>query len=170
MFNGRVKSVDLRVTVTIALPPLLPAARRFSSGPRLGEVSVVYGAQDRSRDRLAVPRTTSSWAVSNAADLPSIQYDHPAFFSEKRPPASVTTLVAHLTLVTILAKYVQLDFFRHVDVGHGDDADRWSTNGSCSTNPVLAGDRVVSSDGRPFVGQRFGADVVVPEPLHQRRR
>ncbi|AMC71755.1 (3R)-hydroxyacyl-ACP dehydratase subunit HadC [Mycobacterium tuberculosis] len=48
----------------------------------------------------------------------AVKCDHPAFFSEEAAAdLGYDALVAPLTFVTILAKYVQLDFFRHVDVG-----------------------------------------------------
>ncbi len=56
-----------------------------------------------------------------------------------------------LDLVTILAKYVQLDFFRHVDVGM-ETMQTFTTSGSCSTNLVLAGDSC-GLDGHPFGGR-----------------
>ena len=48
----------------------------------------------------------------------AIKCDHPAYFDEDAAAElGYDAIVAPVTFVSILAKYVQVDFFRHVDIG-----------------------------------------------------
>lgn len=96
----------------------------------------------------------------------AVKCDHPAFFSEEAAAdLGYDALVAPLTFVTILAKYVQLDFFRHVDVGMETMQIVQVDQRFVFHKPVLAGDKLWARMDIHSVDERFGADIVVTRNL-----
>ncbi len=75
--------------------------------------------------------------MSNAAVCPAVRVRPPAFFRGLAADLSYDALVAPLTFVTILAKYVQLDFFRRRR-GHGTMQSVRSIASFVFPKPVLA--------------------------------
>lgn len=96
----------------------------------------------------------------------AVKCDHPAFFSEEAAAdLGYDALVAPLTFVTILAKYVQLDFFRHVDMGMETMQIVQVDQRFVFHKPVLAGDKLWARMDIHSVDERFGADIVVTRNL-----
>ncbi|MBW0020036.1 MAG: (3R)-hydroxyacyl-ACP dehydratase subunit HadC [Mycobacterium sp.] len=92
----------------------------------------------------------------------AVKCDHPAFFNE-RDAAELghAAIVAPLTFVSILAKYVQVDFFQHVDVGMERMLIVQVDQRFVFFKPVLAGDKLWARMDIQSVDERFGADIVV---------
>ena len=92
----------------------------------------------------------------------AIKCDHPAYFDEfAAAELGYDAIVAPLTLVTIFAKYVQLDFFRHVDLGMEDLVIVQVEQRFVWYKPILAGDKLWARMEVDSVNERFGADIVV---------
>lgn len=92
----------------------------------------------------------------------AIKCDHPAYFSEEAASElGYDAIVAPLTFVSILAKYVQLDFFRNVDLGMETMQIVQVDQRFVFYKPVLAGDKLWARMEVHSVDERFGADIVV---------
>ncbi len=88
--------------------------------------------------------------------------DHPAYFDERKAAElGHDALVAPITLVSILAKYVQVDFFRHVDVGMEKLVLVQVDQRFVYVKPILVGDRLWARMDIRSVDERFGAEIVV---------
>ncbi|WP_264992992.1 FAS1-like dehydratase domain-containing protein, partial [Mycobacterium montefiorense] len=70
-------------------------------------------------------------------------------------------IIAPLTLVTIFAKHVQLDFFRHVDLGMESLVIVQVEQRFVFNRPILAGDKLWGRMDVVSVSERFGADIVL---------
>ena len=92
----------------------------------------------------------------------AVKCDHPAYFDEfAAAELGYDAIIAPLTLVTIFAKYVQLDFFRHVDLGMEDLVIVQVEQRFVWYKPILAGDKLWARMDVESVNDRFGADIVV---------
>ena len=92
----------------------------------------------------------------------AIKCDHPAYFDEDAAAKhGYDAIVAPLTFVSILAKYVQLDFFRNVDVGMETMQIVQVDQKFHFHRPIRAGDKLVGTMYVHSVEERFGADIVV---------
>lgn len=92
----------------------------------------------------------------------SIKADHPAFFDEDdAAELGYDNIVAPLTFPSILAKLVQLDFFRHVDIGMETLVIVQVDQRFVFRRPVTAGDKLWARMEIHSVDERFGADIVV---------
>ncbi len=88
--------------------------------------------------------------------------DHPAFFDESAAAElGHDAIVAPLTYVSIFAKYVQLDFFRHVDLGMENLLMVQVDQSFKFYRPIFAGDKLWGRMEVHSVQERFGADIVV---------
>ncbi|SOJ53374.1 hypothetical protein MSIMFB_00877 [Mycobacterium simulans] len=74
-------------------------------------------------------------------------------------------IVAPMTFVTILAKLVQSDFFRNVDVGMETMQIVQVDQRFVFYKPVLAGDKLWARMDIHSVDERFGADIVVTKNI-----
>ncbi|GFG63274.1 UPF0336 protein [Mycobacterium kubicae] len=96
----------------------------------------------------------------------SIKCDHPAFYEEDAAAElGYDAIVAPMTFVTILAKLVQLDFFRNVDVGMETMQIVQVDQRFLFHKPVLAGDKLWARMDIHSVTERFGADIVVTKNI-----
>ena len=96
----------------------------------------------------------------------SIKCDHPAFFDEDAAAElGHDAIVAPITFVSILAKYVQVDFFRHVDIGMERMLIVQVDQRFVFHKPVLAGDKLWARMDIHSVDERFGADIVVTKNI-----
>ncbi|OOK67129.1 metal-binding domain of MaoC dehydratase family protein [Mycobacterium kansasii] len=92
----------------------------------------------------------------------AIKCDHPAYFEEDAAAElGYDAIVAPMTFVTILAKLVQLDFFRNVDIGMETMQIVQVDQRFVFYKPVLAGDKLWARMDIHSVDERFGADIVV---------
>ena len=92
----------------------------------------------------------------------SIKCDDPAFFDEDAAAAlGYDAIIAPITFVSILAKYVQVDFFQHVDIGMERMLIVQVDQRFVFHKPVLAGDKLWARMDVRSVDERFGADIVV---------
>ncbi|EUA15291.1 metal-binding domain of MaoC dehydratase family protein [Mycobacterium kansasii 732] len=92
----------------------------------------------------------------------AIKCDHPAYFEEDAAAElGYGAIVAPMTFVTILAKLVQLDFFRSVDIGMETMQIVQVDQRFVFYKPVLAGDKLWARMDIHSVDERFGADIVV---------
>ena len=92
----------------------------------------------------------------------AIKCDHPAYFDEDAAAElGYDAIVAPMTFVTIFAKYVQLDFFRNVDIGMETLVIVQVDQRFVFFKPVLAGDKLWARMDIHSVNERFGADIVV---------
>lgn len=92
--------------------------------------------------------------------------DHPAFFDESAAAAlGYDAIIAPPTLVTIFAKYVQLDFFRHVDLGMESLVIVQVEQSFVFNRPILAGDKLWGRMDVVSVNERFGADIVLTKNI-----
>jgi acyl dehydratase len=92
----------------------------------------------------------------------AIKCDHPAYFDEDAAAElGYDAIVAPMTFVTIFAKYVQLDFFRNVDIGMETLVIVQVDQRFVFFKPVLAGDKLWARMDIRSVNERFGADIVV---------
>jgi acyl-CoA thioesterase FadM len=88
--------------------------------------------------------------------------DHPAFFDEGAAAAlGHDAIVAPITFVSILAKYVQIDFFQHVDIGMESLLIVQVDQRFEFFQPLLAGTKLWARMEIESVDERFGADIVV---------
>ncbi|MCV7103359.1 (3R)-hydroxyacyl-ACP dehydratase subunit HadC [Mycobacterium palustre] len=96
----------------------------------------------------------------------SIKNDHPAHYEEAAAAElGYDGIVAPMTFVTIFAKLVQLDFFRHVDVGMETMQIVQVDQRFLFHKPVLAGDKLWARMDIHSVDERFGADIVVTKNI-----
>ncbi|BBZ37470.1 (3R)-hydroxyacyl-ACP dehydratase subunit HadC [Mycobacterium conspicuum] len=92
----------------------------------------------------------------------AVKCDHPAFFDEAAASAlGHDAIVAPITFVSILAKYVQVDFFRHVDIGMENLVIVQVDQRFEYFKPIVAGDKLWARMEIESVDERFGADIVV---------
>ncbi len=92
--------------------------------------------------------------------------DHPAFFDESAAAKlGHDAIVAPLTYVSIFAKYVQLDFFRHVDLGMENLLMVQVDQSFKFYRPIFAGDKLWGRMEVHSVQERFGADIVVTKNI-----
>ena len=92
----------------------------------------------------------------------SIQCEHPAYFDEDAAAElGYDNIVAPLTFASILAKLVQTDFFRNVDVGMEAMQIVQVDQKFVFHKPIFAGDKLWASMYVQSVDERFGADIVV---------
>ena len=96
----------------------------------------------------------------------SIKNDHPAFFDEEAAAAlGYDGIIAPLTYVTIFAKHVQLDFFRHVDLGMESLVIVQVEQRFVFNRPIVAGDKLWGRMDVVSVNERFGADIVLTKNI-----
>jgi acyl dehydratase len=92
--------------------------------------------------------------------------DHPAFFDESAAAElGHDAIVAPLTYASIFAKYVQLDFFRHVDLGMENLLMVQVDQSFKFYRPIFAGDKLWGRMEVRSVQERFGADIVVTKNI-----
>ena len=92
----------------------------------------------------------------------AIKCDHPAYFDEDAAAElGYDAIVAPMTFVSILAKYVQLDFFRNVDIGMETMQIVQVDQKFVYHKPIQAGDKLYGTMHVHSVDERFGADIVV---------
>jgi acyl dehydratase len=96
----------------------------------------------------------------------SIKCDDPAYFEEDAAAElGHGAIIAPITFVSILAKYVQTDFFRHVDIGMESLVIVQVDQRFVFFKPVLAGDKLWARMDIHSVDERFGADIVVTKNI-----
>ena len=96
----------------------------------------------------------------------AIKNDHPAYFEEDAAAElGYDAIVAPMTFVSILAKLVQLDFFRNVDIGMETMVIVQVDQRFVFYKPVLAGDKLWARMDIHSVDERFGADIVVTKNI-----
>jgi acyl-CoA thioesterase FadM len=92
----------------------------------------------------------------------AIKCDHPAYFHEDAAAElGYDAIVAPVTFVSIFAKYVQVDFFRHVDIGMETLLIVQVDQRFIFHKPLVAGDKLWARMDIHSVDERFGADIVV---------
>jgi acyl dehydratase len=92
----------------------------------------------------------------------AIKCEDPACFDEDAATKlGYGNIVAPLTFASILAKLVQTDFFRNVDVGMETMQIVQVDQRFLFYKPVLAGDKLWARMDIHSVDERFGADIVV---------
>ena len=92
----------------------------------------------------------------------AIKCDNPAYFEEEAAAElGHDAIIAPLTFVSIFAKYVQLDFFRNVDIGMETMQIVQVDQRFVFYKPILAGDKLWARMDIHSVDERFGADIVV---------
>lgn len=96
----------------------------------------------------------------------AIKCDHPAHYDEAAAAElGYDAIIAPPTLVTIFAKYVQLDFFRHVDLGMENLVIVQVEQRFVFYRPIKAGDKLWGRMDIESVVERFGADIVVTKNI-----
>jgi acyl dehydratase len=92
----------------------------------------------------------------------AIKCDDPACFDEAAAAElGYPTIIAPLTFVSILAKLVQDDFFRNVDVGMETMQIVQVDQQFIYHKPMFVGDKIFGRMEVESVNERFGADIVV---------
>lgn len=92
----------------------------------------------------------------------SIKADDKAFHDEAgAAELGYDRIVAPLTFVTILAKLIQDDFFRNVDVGFETMQIVQVNQKFVYHEPIYVGDKLYGSLRIESVNERFGADIVM---------
>jgi acyl dehydratase len=92
----------------------------------------------------------------------AIKCDDPACFDEAAAAElGYKTIVAPLTFVSILAKLIQDDFFRNVDVGMETMQIVQVDQKFVYHKPMFIGDKLFGRMNVESVDERFGADIVV---------
>ncbi|OJZ69800.1 3-hydroxyacyl-ACP dehydratase [Mycobacterium paraffinicum] len=92
----------------------------------------------------------------------SVKDRHPAHYSEDAAAElGHDAILAPLTFATIFAKLVQLDFFRHVDIGMETLVIVQVDQRFVFSRPIKAGDKLWARMDIHSVDERFGADIVV---------
>ncbi len=87
---------------------------------------------------------------------------HPAHYNEDAAAElGHDAILAPLTFTTIFAKLVQLDFFRHVDIGMETLVIVQVDQRFVFHKPLKAGDKLWARMEVDSVAERFGADIVV---------
>jgi meromycolic acid (3R)-3-hydroxyacyl-[acyl-carrier protein] dehydratase HadC len=96
----------------------------------------------------------------------SIQCEDPACYDEgAAAELGYDSIVAPMTFVSILAKLVQTDFFRNVDIGMETLLIVQVDQRFVFFKPLLAGDRLWARMDIHSVDERFGADIVVTKNI-----
>ncbi|MGH3553649.1 MAG: (3R)-hydroxyacyl-ACP dehydratase subunit HadC [Mycobacterium sp.] len=96
----------------------------------------------------------------------AVQAEDPASYHEEAAAElGYDNIVAPLTFVSILAKLVQNDFFRNVDVGLEAMQIVQVDQKFFFHKPVLAGDKLHARMDIHSVTERFGADIVVTKNI-----
>nr|WP_128619040.1 (3R)-hydroxyacyl-ACP dehydratase subunit HadC [Mycobacterium lepraemurium] len=96
----------------------------------------------------------------------SVKNRHPAHFSEDAAAElGHDAIIAPLTFTTIFAKLVQLDFFRHVDIGMETLVIVQVDQRFVFSKPIKAGDKLWARMDIVSVDERFGADIVVTKNI-----
>ncbi|MBV9487241.1 MAG: (3R)-hydroxyacyl-ACP dehydratase subunit HadC [Frankiaceae bacterium] len=96
----------------------------------------------------------------------SVKNDHPAYFHEDAAAElGHDAILAPLTFATIFAKLVQLDFFRHVDIGMETLVIVQVDQRFVFHKPIKAGERLWARMDIVSVDERFGADIVVTKNI-----
>lgn len=96
----------------------------------------------------------------------SVKNRHPAHFSEDAAAElGHDAIIAPLTFATIFAKLVQLDFFRHVDIGMETLVIVQVDQRFVFSKPIKAGDKLWARMDIVSVDERFGADIVVTKNI-----
>ena len=96
----------------------------------------------------------------------SIKNGHPAHFEEDAAAElGHDAIVAPPTFASILAKLVQLDFFRHVDIGMETMVIVQVDQRFVFRKPIKAGDKLWARMEVQSVDERFGADIVVTKNI-----
>lgn len=96
----------------------------------------------------------------------SVKDRHPAHFEESAAAElGHDAIVAPLTFATIFAKLVQLDFFRHVDIGMETLVIVQVDQRFVFSKPIKAGDKLWARMDIVSVDERFGADIVVTKNI-----
>lgn len=99
------------------------------------------------------------------------QCQDPACFSEEAAAElGYDNIVAPLTFVSILAKLVQNDFFRNVDMGMETMQIVQVDQKFLYYKPILAGDKIFARMDVHSVEERFGADIVVTKNICTNQR
>jgi len=92
----------------------------------------------------------------------AIKCDERAYFDEEAAAElGYDAIIAPMTFVSIFAKYVQLDFFRNVDIGMETMQIVQVDQRFVFYKPILAGDKLWARMDIHSVDERFGADIVV---------
>ena len=96
----------------------------------------------------------------------SIKNDHPAYFREDAAAElGHSAILAPLTFGSILAKLVQLNFFRNVDIGMENMVIVQVDQRFVFLKPIKAGDKLWARMEIQSVTERFGADIVVTKNI-----
>ena len=96
----------------------------------------------------------------------AIKCDERAYFDEEAAAElGYDAIIAPMTFVSILAKYVQLDFFRNVDIGMETMQIVQVDQRFVFYKPILAGDKLWARMEIHSVDERFGADIVVTKNI-----
>lgn len=96
----------------------------------------------------------------------SIKNTHPAHYDEDAAAElGYDAILAPLTFATIFAKLVQLDFFRHVDIGMETLVIVQVDQRFVFYQPIKAGDKLWARMDIQSVDERFGADIVVTKNI-----
>ncbi len=96
----------------------------------------------------------------------SIKNSHPAhFYEDAAAELGYDAILAPLTFATIFAKLVQLDFFRHVDIGMETLVIVQVDQRFVFYQPIKAGDKLWARMDIQSVDERFGADIVVTKNI-----
>ncbi|WP_374022922.1 (3R)-hydroxyacyl-ACP dehydratase subunit HadC [Mycobacterium sp. HNNTM2301] len=96
----------------------------------------------------------------------SVKDRHPAHYSEDAAAElGHDAILAPLTFATIFAKLVQLDFFRHVDIGMETLVIVQVDQRFVFSKPIKAGDKLWARMDIVSVDERFGADIVVTKNI-----
>jgi meromycolic acid (3R)-3-hydroxyacyl-[acyl-carrier protein] dehydratase HadC len=96
----------------------------------------------------------------------SIKNGHRAHFEEDAAAElGHDAIIAPPTFASILAKLVQLDFFRHVDIGMETMVIVQVDQRFVYRKPIKAGDKLWARMEVQSVDERFGADIVVTKNI-----
>ena len=96
----------------------------------------------------------------------AIKCDERAYFDEEAAAElGYDAIIAPMTFVSIFAKYVQLDFFRNVDIGMETMQIVQVDQRFVFYKPILAGDKLWARMEINSVDERFGADIVVTKNI-----
>lgn len=92
----------------------------------------------------------------------AVKSDHEAYYEEAAAAEfGYDAILAPLTFVSILAKLIQDDFFRNVDVGFETMQIVQVDQKFVYHRPIKVGDKLYGSLRIESVDERFGADIVV---------
>ena len=169
VFSGRVKSVDPESKSVIDRADGHHRRQEdLRPGHRVGEAGVADGAQNRhSGNGLAVSGLLRGGPRASCASSPgrSRTTTRPSYDEDAAAELGYDAIVAPLTFVSIFAKLVQLDFFRHVDLGMESLQIVQVDQRFVFHKPILAGDKLWARMDVHSVNERFGADIVVTKNI-----